>query len=171
MDYRSLITNLEVEQVLQTKLLEVARDEQVALATIDADQIHSLVARKASILEEIQENHKKRNKILVKDTLLPLELLKLEDIIANCSSAIYSQQLSKLQDDLREIVAELSSLNKHNASLAKQGLDMATTTLAIFRTSSKEEPEIPAYTAKATFKNKETDPIFSIRNIAITEPA
>ena len=167
MDYRSLIANLETEQTLQTKLLEAVREEQVALATIDADKIHSLVARKASILEDIQENHQKRNKILVKDTLLPLELLKLEDIIANCSSAIYSQQLTRLQDDLREIVTELSSLNKHNASLAKQGLDMATTAMAIFKSAGKEELEIPAYTAKAVLKHKEIDPVvFSVHNMA-----
>ena len=171
MDYRSLIANLEIEQTLQTKLLEAVRDEQVALATINADQIHSLVERKASILEEIQENHKKRNKILIKDTLLPLELLKLEDVIANCSSAIYSQQLSRIQEELRETVTELAALNRHNATLAKQGLDMATTALAIFRSADKEEPEIPAYTAKAVLKNKEIDPIFPIRNLAATEPA
>lgn len=167
MDYRSLIANLETEQTLQTTLLEAVREEQVALATMNVEQINSLVTRKASILEKIQDNHEKRNKIFVKDNLLPLELLKLEDIIANCSSVIYSQQLNKLQDDLREIVTELTTLNKHNAGLAKQGLDMATTTLAIFKSAANNEPEIPAYTAKATFKNKELDPVFSIRNMAV----
>ena len=169
MDYRSLIANLEIEQTLQTKLLEAARDEQVALATMNAEQINSLVSRKASILEKIQNNHESRNKILVKDNLLPLEMLKLEDIIANCSSAIYSQQLNKLRDDLKEIVTELSSLNKHNALLAKQGLDMATTTLAIYKSATKEEAPIPAYTAKATLKHKEFDPIFSLRNMAVAK--
>ena len=169
MDYRSLIANLEIEQTLQTKLLEAVRDEQVALATMNVEQINSLVTRKASVLEKIEANHEKRNKILVKDNLLPLELLKLEDIIANCSSAIYSQQLNKLQDDLKEIVVELTTLNKHNAQLAKQGLDMATTTLAIFKSTASSEKEIPAYTAKATFKHKELDPIFSIRNMAVAK--
>jgi flagellar biosynthesis/type III secretory pathway chaperone len=163
MDYRSLIANLEVEINLQTNLLEAVREEKIALAMLDEEMINKVVAGKQQFIEKIQANQEKRNKIFIKDTLAPLESLKLEDIIANCSSAIYRQQLEKLQDDLKEIVVEMRELNNHNAKLAKQSLGLIATTLAILKPSNQNNT-IPSYSPKASL-----EPVFATQNLNLAK--
>ncbi|MDR2337328.1 MAG: flagellar protein FlgN [Deltaproteobacteria bacterium] len=163
MDYRSLIVNLEIEINLQTKLLEAVREEKIALAMLDEEKINKVVESKQQLIEKIQANQEKRNKIFIKDTLAPLESLKLEDLIANCSSAIYRQQLEKLQSELKEIVVEMRELNNHNAKLTKQSLGLIATTLAILK-SANHDTNIPSYSPKTSL-----EPVFSTQNLNLAK--
>ena len=165
MDYRSLIFNLESEVNMQNQLLALVREEKVALSLLDEGKINAIVDDKSKILERISKNKEERDKIFIKDTLAPLETLRLEDIIANCSSAIYSQKLVALQNTLREIVTEMRALNEHNANLTKQSLGLIATTLTILQ-SSGLETQIPTYTPRPSLLTKDSTSLVLQSNIS-----
>ena len=170
-DFEKLLRLLQKELTYQEKILSLLTKERTAIVKLNQEQLEEFRGQKEKLVGEAMALDQQRlavmNRIFNSDA--QEEQPKFAEIVSQCREPSVRNELSKIGDELRNVVGTVKQLNDENSDLIKHSLGLIATTMAIMR--SQPGTELPTYKPSGKLTSKEDDPAFSGRRSGLNSAA
>lgn len=157
-DYRNLIKVLEKELGYQSKLLELLIRERTAITTMRNDELVKISSDKELLLAKAKKAGEQRNMLISELGIDSEQALKLKEIAQYCDDIKLRKELVDVGEELKIVVAQVRTMNDHNAELIKSSIGIVLSTISIFRGAA--DADLPTYASTGKLKTDAADPAF-----------
>lgn len=152
-DFRSLLQLLELELDNQTRLLQLLAEEQVAIVTVNQEQIEAINEKKEALLDDARALEQRRSEVIGRIVPLGKQKAKLAEILESCSSPSTKDRLEHVGSELKKTVHSVRDLNELNGDLIRQSLGIISSTLSIICFSPSAD--LPTYSKSGALHSRE----------------
>lgn len=148
-----LITTLEQECKLYEELIPIAEEKTKIIIKNDLESLHRITEQEQLAVDKVNVLEKKREEVILNvgtvlnkkaATLTVGKIIKILD-----KQPKDQQELANVHDNLKKVVYQLIDINKYNASLIQQSLEMIEFDLNLIQ-STRTSPGNNNYTKGAS---------------------